>query len=359
MTALNSTQIVRAIDVGYGNTKFVAYHNHGSNIQCSIFPSIAPHASCGDDLNGGIFQRRNTVKIEINGVIYEVGKDSRLAQDASYGRTLTSDYSLSDHYMALVRGAIYYMGVPKIDLLVVGLPVNTHSLHKDELEKRLKGIHLVPTTVDGQPSAKENIEVCVKEVRVLPQPIGAFFDYSITNSLYGKMKSQMNLIIDPGYYTLDWVVSHGVKTVNARSGAHSGGMSAILSAMAEPIGKDIGVQLTDLTSIDEALRSGKNPSFFGKEFDINKYISLGKEKARQFVGVMVTKVGSKGVDIDNIILAGGGAEFFKEIIQESFPNHKLVVTQDPVFANVRGFQLAGEQFANQETFLKQRSEATL
>ena len=61
---VNESKIVRAIDVGYGNTKFVNYHTRGSAIQCSIFPSITPHASGSQDLNGGIFQRRNTVKIE-------------------------------------------------------------------------------------------------------------------------------------------------------------------------------------------------------------------------------------------------------------------------------------------------------
>jgi len=350
-------KIVRAIDVGYGNTKFIAYHKHGAPIQCSIFPSITPHASGGDDLNGGIFQRRNTVKIDIKGVIYEVGKDSRLAQDASYGRALTSDYSLSDAYMALVRGAIFYMGVPHIDLLVVGLPVNTYGVHETALAERLKGVHRIPELVDGQPSSK-TVEITVRDVRVLPQPIGAFFDYSISNNLYGRMKSQMNLLIDPGYYTLDWVVSHGVKTVNARSGAHSGGMSAILGAMGEAIGKDLGIQLTDYSAIDDALRTGTHPRFFNKEVDITKYIGLGKEKARQFVGVLATKVGGKGVDINNIILAGGGAEFFKDVIQESFPHHELVVTTDAVFANVRGFQLAGEQFANQDAFTAQRAAAT-
>lgn len=348
------TQIVRAIDVGYGNTKFVAYHKHGDNIQCSIFPSITPHASGGDDLNGGIFQRRNTVKIAINGVLYEVGKDSRLAQDASYGRALGADYSLTDPYMALVRGAIFYMSVPKIDLLVVGLPVNTYSLHEKELAERLVGTHEVPKLVDGLPSS-DTIEVEVRNVRVLPQPIGAFFDYSISNNLYGRMKSQMNLLIDPGYFTLDWVVSQGVKTVNARSGAHSGGMSAILGAMAEAISRDLGTQLTDFSAIDEAIRTGTKPCFYGKEFDMSKYIAIGKEKARQFIGVLATKVGNKGVDINNIILAGGGAEFFKDVIQESFPHHTLIVTKDPVFANVRGFQLAGEQFANQDAFTQQRA----
>lgn len=273
MTTHAATQpatIVRAIDVGYGNTKFVAFHKPGSAIQCSIFPSITPQASGGEDLNGGIFQRRNTVKIEIDGVTYEVGKDARLAQDASYGRALTADYSLSDAYMSLLRGAIFYMGVSKIDMLVVGLPVNTFQTHGAELAKRLKCAHKIPVNTNGQPSATETVEVEVLDVRVLPQPIGAFFDYSISNDLYSSMKSQMNLVIDPGFFTLDWVVSQGVKTVNARSGAHSGGMSAVLSAMAEAIGRDLGVQLNDASSIDHALRTGTKPMFFGKELDLAK-----------------------------------------------------------------------------------------
>lgn len=109
-------KMVRAIDIGYGNTKFVAGHSHGMEIQCSIFPSIASHAAAGANLGGGVFQRRNTVRVSVDDVVYEVGKDARLAQDASYGRALTPDYCLSDAYLALVRGAIFNMDVPNIDL---------------------------------------------------------------------------------------------------------------------------------------------------------------------------------------------------------------------------------------------------
>lgn len=352
-----SKPIVRAIDVGYGNTKFVSFHRADTNeIQCSLFPSIAPHASATDDLAGGVFQRRNTVRIEVNGVVYEVGKDARLAQDASYSRTLTSDYSMSDPYLAMLRGAMFYMAVPHIDLLVVGLPVNTVDIYGEKLRSRLLGSHTLPKVVDGVPTG-ESYDVEVRDVRVVAQPIGGFFDYSISNNLYGKMRNQMNLLIDPGYYTLDWLVAAGVKTVSPRSGAHSGGMSAVLGAIAEAIGKKLGTQITDVTGIDEALRTGTNPRFFGQEFEIADYVNIGKEKARQFVRTLAGKVGNKGVDIDNIILAGGGADFFKDIISESFPHHELVVTKDPVFANVRGFQLAGAQWAHQDAFISKREVA--
>lgn len=342
------TAIVRAIDVGYGNTKYVVFHERGEQVQCSLFPSTAPQAGASTDLSGGVFQKRNTVTVEVNGVSYEVGRDARLAQDASYGRVLDSKYSLSDVYLALVRGAISYMGVSHIDVLVLGLPVNTFDTYQETLAERMTGVHRVPSPTSSDPS--KTVEVEVRAVRVIPQPIGGFFDYAIRNNLYGRMKNQMNLLIDPGFYTLDWVVAHGVKMANARSGAHSGGMSAVLATMAEAIGRELGTQLNDYSLLDDAIRTGTSPRFFGKPFDIDRHIKIGKEKARQFVSVLANRVGNNGVDIDNIILAGGGAEFFKDLIQEKFPHHELVITDDPVFANVRGFQLAGEQYAASQSF---------
>lgn len=339
---MHNDLIVRSIDVGFGNTKFVVLSANG-DIQCSLFPSLAPQASEGADLGTGVLQKRNTVTVEVGGVKYEVGKDAQLAQDATHGRVLDLSYPTTDPYLALVRGAIYYMGVPEIHLLVLGLPVNSFDKYKDVLEKRVVGEHRIPNPLykagGGNP---EYISVKVHNVKVQPQPLGAFFDHAVNSGVYSRMRNEMNLLIDAGFYTLDWIVSHGVKMVNARSGAHSGGMSSILSTMGESIGKKIGGQITDLTVLDEAIRTGNNPRFYGKEFDITEQRKMAKAKAEQFVSVLANKVG-QSVDIDNIILAGGGATFFKDVIKAKFPHHDIIVTKNPVFANVRGFQLVGEQ----------------
>lgn len=334
--------VVRAIDVGYGNTKFIALRQGAGEVHCGLFPSICPQAAASSDLAGDVFQRRNTVNVLVDKVRYEVGKDARLAQDVSYGRTLDPGFAETDAYLALVRGAIYYMGVDHIDVLVVGLPVNTYETRRAELEKRLVGDHPIPSPRSS--GSTDDRIVHVGHVRVLPQPIGAFFDYSLQGDRLQRMKKEMNLVIDPGYFTLDWVVAQGVKVINARSGAHSGGMSAILTAVGEAVSRDIGTQLTDYSSIDDALRFGTKPRFFGKDFDLTPYLPLAYEKARQFVSVLANKVGP-AADIDNILLAGGGAEFFKDIVADKFKHHTISVTPDPVFANVRGFQFAGEQFA--------------
>lgn len=337
MTEMHHSPVVRAIDVGYGNTKFVVSHRPDRSLECGIFPSLAPQASGGPDLSSGIFAKRNTVTVTVDGVTYEVGKDSRLAQDASYGRTLDADFCKTNAYKALVRGALYYVGAAEIDLLVLGLPVNLFETHHQYLEQAIVGNHDVPLP-NGEPAF-----VHVHAVRVIPQPIGGFFDHALKNGLYQKMKAQMNLLIDPGFYTLDWVVAEGVKMVNSRSGAHSGGMSAVLSAIGDSVSKELGTQVVDYRGIDDALRLRTKARFFGREHDISKHVKLGEEKARQFVSVLANKVGRQGQDIDNIILVGGGAQFFCPLVQEKFPLHELIIADGSVFANVRGFQLAGEQ----------------
>lgn len=123
-------------------------------------------------------------------------------------------------------------------------------------------------------------------------------------------------------------------------------MSAILSSVGEAVSRDLGVRLTDFSRIDDALCLGTNPRFNGKEFDLSKYRPLAIEKARQFVAVLAAKVGPS-TDIDNILLAGGGAAFFRDLVAEKFPDHNIQITPDPVYANVRGFQFAGEHWAAQ------------
>ncbi len=337
------SQVVRAIDVGYGNTKYSSLVT-GGDIQCGIFPSLAPQASSGPDLAAGLMQRRNTVIVDVNGVKYEVGKDARLALDATHGRVLDPDYSMTDTHMALIRGALYYMGQPKIDLLILGLPVNTFEKYHKKLAQRVLGKHTIPARAkDG---ATEYTEVEIVNCRVIPQPIGSFFDYATRAGTYERMRSQMNLLIDIGFYTLDWLVADGVKINNARSDALPGGMSAILRTMADAIGSQLGEQISDLSMLEDSIRTGINPMFYGKPFDITDHKKLAKAKAEQFVAVLVNKVGSS-MDISNIILAGGGAEFFKDVLTDKFPKHEIITTRDPVFANVRGFQRAGQQFSEQ------------
>lgn len=332
--------IVRAIDIGYGNTKLTTGHQPGQDITCKMFPSLAPQASNNGDLGAGMLAKRETVKVEVNGVHYEVGPDAELAQSGiARNRVLLTDYCKSDAYMALLRGAMNYMGVSRIDLLALGLPVSTYSTHKNELMELATGSHHCgPRTVH------------VANVRVYPQPLGGFFDYAVRSKLFAQMSHEINLLIDPGFFTLDWLVTSGIKTLDGRSGAaNDGGMSSILRAMAKAIAKDCQcdeTELGDVARIDAALRGTAPLRLFGETIDVNKYRPIGLAKAEEAINAMMTSIGRTG-DIANIVLVGGGSHFYAEPIKARFPKHKIALAHDPVFANARGFQLIAEQRVQQ------------
>ncbi|WP_288486479.1 hypothetical protein [uncultured Acidovorax sp.] len=65
--------IVRAVDVGSGNTKYVV-GTEGTEIRCASFPSIA-YPSASETQAWSASERRKTVSIPIGHLFYEVGPD--------------------------------------------------------------------------------------------------------------------------------------------------------------------------------------------------------------------------------------------------------------------------------------------
>jgi plasmid segregation protein ParM len=80
--------IVRAVDVGFGVTKFVT-HVTSSEIRCASFPSLA-YPSARDPAALPAAERRKTVAAPINGLFYEVGDEVALATDKLRRRTCTT-----------------------------------------------------------------------------------------------------------------------------------------------------------------------------------------------------------------------------------------------------------------------------
>lgn len=336
---------IRALDVGYGNVKFVLEHmDLGSPVRCSSFPSRAPVASEAD-LGAGMLKSRNTVIVPVNGITYEVGFDVSLAHGTyDESSVLDEGFSLSDSYHARVLGALYYMmkiagdGANEIDMLIVGLPVSTYAAYKGPMKDKLTGRHELP----------HSREVTIKHVTVFPQPLGAFFHYIYSAEgerrvEYAAVRNQMNLMIDIGFFSFDWLLAKGMKEISARSGTVYRGMSAVLKNMAEEISKKHNTNPTVVFRLlDDAIREGNNPRLFGQEIKLSDYLPKAKSVINEAVSALAASVGD-GADIDNIILAGGGADFYADAIKEKFTRHTVYTTKSPVFANVEGFQLAGER----------------
>jgi plasmid segregation protein ParM len=302
--------IVRAVDVGSGNTKFVTGVT-GADIRCASFPSIA-YPSSGETPHWPASERRKTVCIPVGPLFYEVGPDVGLAADTFRAKQLHDEYTESPEYTALLRGALSMMKVPHIDLLIVGLPVALFSLKKSALEKAMVGEH----QVGGGKS------VTVAKAMAIAQPQGALVHYAAEHKKMATIGNEQSLVIDPGSRTSD-----------------------VLRLLAAEISKDIGSQYRDYDAIDLALRTGKAPVIFQKPYDISRHLPLAESVAQQAVSTMRQWIETPE-SLQNIILVGGGAFLFKRSVKAAFPKHRIHEVKEPMFANVRGFQVAGQNYAS-------------
>ena len=336
---------VRSVDVGYGHVKFVVRHDVQSmNIDCDAFPSRSPRAQ-GTDLSAGVMSRLDTVTVEVGGRRYEVGKNvisAAGANDAS--EILTRDFAMTDAYMARLYGALSYM-LPnlkgnRIDWLILGLPNLTIKEMTAPLTERVVGEHTINTN---------GAKVIIDQVRVFQQPLGAFFDYGFRQRNIEDLKKRVNLIVDPGYNTFDWLLTEGLAPSPARCGSVELGMSSVVRAIAEEVLSDHNVESSSNISrvvnrIDAALCRGEEYRLHGKTVDLKKHISAGDTIIEQAINALEKSVGG-GDDIDNIFISGGGANLYYDALQRRYPHQNVVKLDDPQFANVRGFQLVGTNWA--------------
>lgn len=323
--------VVRAVDVGSGNTKLVV-SAAGSDIRCVSFPSIA-YPSSYDAAVWPSADRRKTMCIPVGSLYYEVGPEVRLAADTFRATQLHDEYTASPEYTALLRGALGLMKVSHIDLLVVGLPVAQFAAKKATLEKAMVGVHDVGA---GK-------SVAVARAIAIAQPQGALVQYASEHQRLANIAAEQSLVIDPGARTFDWIVSRGTRLVQKQSYSFNRGMSDVHRMLAAEISRDIGTPYRDHDAIDVALRTGKQPIIYQKPYDMKRLLPLAESVAQQAVSTMKEWLEAPH-SLQNIILVGGGAFLFRKSVKAAFPKHRIQEVKEPMFANVRGFQIAGQNY---------------
>lgn len=333
--------IIRAIDVGFGNVKFTkGFDKEKGGIACEMFPSLAPTAN--DLMLDSFMSQRRTVVVEVGNLKFEVGPDSMLAMTTNVGRTMDIDFPLSDQYMALSLGAMHYMDVEMIDLLVVGLPVSSIGTLGAKVRAKMTGEHVI-----------KGRKVVVRDTMVVPQPVGGMWDYAIRHRAVEEFKDSTCLLVDPGWFTLDWLVTKDLKVVPGRSGAaNNAGMGAVVKAITESMARRISerdgrsCEMTEhiIQRVDRALYGNKMAKINGKEEPVEPHMEPAIKLMRDGMQKMMASIGSRS-DIDSVIVVGGAAPLYAPVVCEVFGADMVRVSKDPVYANVRGFQVVGTQRA--------------
>lgn len=318
--------IVRAIDTGYGLTKYTL--SAGPRPRCGCFPSLAVERQA--TVGAGVLEAPETLAIEVEGVTYDVGPDVDLTGGVRAPRILHDDYVACPEYLALTRAALTAMQLERIDLLVVGLPVSLLAHRKARLVERLRGRHPLP----GGRAAQ------VDQVLVLAQPLGGLIHYLFGLPPGADRQDKTRLLLDPGSRTFDWTVARGLKEVKGASGSHPGAVAAFLAEIARRLSDRYGIDYTDMAALDQGLRTGEF-HLYGQPVDLAPLAADAAHALQPSLTALANAVGD-GRQVHEIVLVGGGAFLFQSALARQFPHHRVIMLPDALFANVRGFQRAGE-----------------
>ena len=318
-------QVIRGLDVGYGNTKYIA-DDRGT---CRLFPSLAPRSDERHTGTAPAMQQRKTVLVSVDECHYEVGPDSVLFPEAPL---LHRDYIETKEYRALVCGALDAMQVSRVDLLVTGLPVYQHQARAGQLKALLTGAHTI----------RKGKIVEVVEVSVVAQPVGGLVAYAHENDSFAQAQGRVRAVIDPGLFSVDWLVTQGLLELPGHSHSIEGGVCEVLRAVACEINRAYSESYDNVRRIDEALRGVQPLMVRGTVVDIEALRPVADTAARQIVRRLRNHLLPIITDVEEIVLLGGGAEYFCTAVKDLFPGCGVSIATDPIYSNVRGFQLIGQ-----------------
>jgi plasmid segregation protein ParM len=221
-------------------------------------------------------------------------------------------------------------GSATIDRLVTGLPVSQYQdlTRREQLRVLLTGTHQVTS----------KRQVTVKAVDILPQPAGAYLDMIESTDIAEELEQARTLVIDPGFFSVDWVLIDGGELRSANSGSSASAMSLLLEAADDLIQQDHGGRL-GRDQLEKLVRAGaERVQLFGSPIELAGYIAAAaKRTAAVAITALKQSMRSERRQVDVVLLAGGGASVYAEVVRDAFPKARIVVPEAPVLANVRGF----------------------
>jgi len=319
------------MDIGYSNLK-VAFGEAGKEPTLVSRPAgAAPAEHIGQRIMST--GADDPLRVLVDGKEFVAGcSHDRLE---NWARELHKDYTSTDSYRALFNAGLLLSGMTEIDRVVTGLP--TSQYFDESLRK-----HLVKT-MKGEHQVTHKKKIVVKDVKIVPQPLGGFVDYLHHLGDPSQVEDASVLVIDPGFFSVDWVLLVNGEFKRASSGTSLDATSVILDEASALIGKDHGSG-PGRSKMENAVRSGRNTvSVFGTRVDITPYLAAASATVGHIVSAQLqASLRKEESEVDAIVMVGGGAPLFEAAIKAAFDKTPLTIAEDSVFANARGFWRGGE-----------------
>jgi plasmid segregation protein ParM len=317
---------VVAVDVGYSNLKIIS-GQLGSAPTTRIVPAGAGPVSAMPEQLGRAREDQH-VDVLVNGERWVAGVEPSRLQN--WERELHPDYPETLAYLALYHAALALAGAEQVDLLVTGLPVSQYqdAARREALRKLLVGAHQVT----------EDRQVHVKAVDVLAQPAGAYLDMVERKKGDELLKHGRTLVIDPGFFSFDWVLIDDGELRSANSNSSPSAMSLLIEGVDDLIQQDHGTRL-GRDEIEKLVRTGaQRVQLFGAPVELARYIASAAERtAKVALTAAKQSLRSERRPVDVVLLAGGGAKVYYDAAIKAFPKARVEESDEPALANARGY----------------------
>jgi len=307
--------VALAFDPGYGNVK--VFGPHGPLVMPS---SVAVSGREKIQRMVGLRVAHPPLKVETSAGILYVGDGAH-----DWGRPVENlDFDRlngSPEMLALFLGAMsrYEVAAEPVTL-IVGLPIATlmgeGAQHTQEaVVAFLRGTHT--WRADG---VEHNMTI--SQVRITSQPVGAMFDYLLTDE--GEMPLDRRVafkgeigILGIGFNTLDLLVVRGGSPVQRFTAGETLGVRRLL----ELINHD---GLYSLAELDAQLRNGS--------LDVQTALPIWQS---ELLGFLEKRWGGSFRRFSRVVIVGGGAKLLREPLLLRF-KERAFIPDDPIIATARG-----------------------
>lgn len=337
----HDSQFIVGLDIGYSNVKIACGTSKSFEPSLSVYPAYATSEPETD--------LALAKKSEHELKVFPNGNEWRVFINRVGHRELHDKYHSSEMYMALFYGALLKAtegrSTDVIDVLVTGLPVRIANSddERKHLSEQLTGRHEV---TPGR-------FILVKEVAVLSQGVGIMNDVLNRDGLISDDDVEFSniLVIDPGYYSLDYVTFVRGDRQRQFSGSNLNAASVIIEEMARTYEQENPSEgALENERIETAFRRGDKT--FNNGFRNVEIAPLIEKVTPRIAGVVVAELLNRTRSIGPIhiiISAGGGSSFYNEPIKEAFKTARVIQSPNPVASNSIGYWHYGAETSNSDS----------
>lgn len=319
------------LDIGYGNLKVYARSSSGEEHKIILPVGAAPIEQAPKTVNGKP-DLCGGEAVLVNAKPWVAGVDPVLLQD--FSRQTHDRYPSTDEYLALFYAALVRLGIPRIDCLVTGLPCSQYlGPGRDKLKasiiKRLQGEHYISSTFNAT----------VERVHVIAQPVGSFMALAQADGSLARRKDRLVLVLDVGYYSVDWILMRGQTLRDTSSGSSTLATSTVLEVVTKLIREDYDNMPLSPARVESLYRRGERLLELGQhEVDIMPYIDKASAGiSKRVMAEVSTSLRRERDAIDIVMVTGGGAKLYEAAAKAVFPSSRLLLGDEPVLANAFGY----------------------